>query len=41
MKNLLFALAMLSAPLFQAQNMVLTSFATKCTSPLEIVNAKQ
>src|SRR5690606_3220281 len=40
MKNLLFALAMLSAPLFQAQNMVLTSFATGFTSPVEIVNAK-
>lgn len=40
MKNLLFALAVMGATNFQAQNMVLTSFASGFTSPVEIVNAK-
>lgn len=40
MKNLFFALALMSSPLSQAQNMVLTSFASGFTAPVEIVNAK-
>lgn len=39
MKNLLLLLALLSAAMFSAQNIVLTGFSSGFTAPVEITNA--